>query len=63
MIETIENTLDTLWFYIWDPSWEFSEKQYLSVVEEIQEAIQDDWPENIPEYITSYVKKNYEFNI
>lgn len=63
MRETIENTLDTLWFYISGRDWEFSDKQYLSVVEEIQEAINNDWPENITEYITSYVKKNYEFNI
>ena len=63
MRETIKNTLENLWFYIWGRDWEFSEKQYLSVVEEILEAIQHDWPENIPEYIKSYVKKNYEFNI
>ena len=59
----ISDVLETLNFYVWNRDWEFSEKQWAEVIEEIYDAIQDDKPEIPFTYIKEYVEKIYPFNI
>jgi len=60
--ERISETLDTLWFYIGSPDWEFSEKAFDRVVEEICDSI-DTKVDPVERFTEEYIKRFYPYNI
>lgn len=69
-MKTKEEKLEAIWemleyyeFYIWNNVWEFSERNYIKVIEELYEAIEEDKPYIVLEYVWEYLKKNYSYHI
>lgn len=62
-LEVIWEMLEHFWFYIWNSDWEFSEKNYEKVKEDLYEAIEDEKPFPILTYVGEYLQKNYPFHI
>ena len=60
--QQISETLDTLWFYIGNPDWEFSEKAFDRVVEEIYDSI-DTKVDPVERFTEEYVRKFYPYHI
>ena len=61
--QVIRNLLENFDFYIWNTDWEFSEKSYERVVDELYESIEEEKPDDVYHYVKDYLIKNYPHNI
>ena len=55
--------LELLEFYVWGRDWEFNEKEYYEVVEELTLLLFESDYDNREQFLIDYIKKNYPFNI